>query len=158
MKLSLGCGSKIRPAVDGWVNHDRLPRPGVDLAFDLSVLPWPVKDLRGHFDLILAEDVLEHVPCNLTLPVMDECWKLLAPGGTMLIQTPVFGSYYHLADLTHCRGFILDSFDIFDPETFIGSRNPWYTDCRWQIVSKTQDATPLDRGANLHFVLKRREK
>lgn len=155
VNLTLGCGFKLKPPPH-WLNHDREPRPGIDLAFDLCDVPWPCRHLRGQIHHILAEDVLEHVPANLTLPVMDECWGLLAPDGTMEIQTPVFGSYYHLADLTHCRGFILDSFDILDPDTTIGAKNPWYTTRRWQIIRKSQDDTPLDRGANLHFLLKKR--
>lgn len=154
MKLTLGCGSKIRK---GWLNHDRTPRPGIDIAFDLSRFPWPVERLRGQVDEILAEDVLEHISCDKTLAVMDECWALLRPDGTMTIQVPVFGSSYHLADLTHCRGFSLDTFDLLDPDTAIGQKNPWYTSRRWRILEKRRDATPLDRGCNLHFRLAKRE-
>jgi len=60
----------------------------------------------------------------------------------------------HLADLTHCRGFSLESFDILDPDTTTGNRNPWYTSRRWRIRDRAQDIP--GRGFNLHFILQKR--
>jgi len=152
MKLSLGCGHKLQGA--GWLNHDQQLRAGVQLAFDLAEFPWPVQTLHGKIEHILAEDVLEHVPAPLTLKAMDECWGLLTPGGTIDIQVPIFGSRNHLADLTHCRGFCLESFDILDPDTGTGARNPWYTTRRWKILARREDQP--GRGFNLHFTLQKR--
>lgn len=152
MNLSLGCGHQLQGA--GWLNHDRTPRPGINLAFDLAVFPWPVIHLHGKIQHILAEDVLEHIPAHLTLRAMDECWQLLTPTGTMEIQVPIFGARNHLADLTHCRGFSLESFDILDPDTRTGSKNPWYTARRWSILVRRQDEP--GHGFNLHFTLRKR--
>ena len=152
MKLSLGCGHKPQGA--GWLNHDQKLRAGVQLGFDLSEFPWPVANLHGKITHILAEDVLEHIPAHLTLKAMDECWALLTPTGTMEIQVPIFGGRNHLADLTHCRGFSLESFDLLDPDTPVGKHNPWYTTRRWKILSRSQDEP--GRGFNLHFLLQKR--
>lgn len=152
MNLSLGCGHKLRGA--GWLNHDRTPRAGIDLAFDLASFPWPVQALRGKIKHILAEDVLEHLPAHLTLAALDECWGLLTPSGTIEIQVPIFGGRNHLADLTHCRGFGIESFDILDPDTPVGAKNPWYTCRRWQITERRQDVPA--HGFNLHFTLRKR--
>jgi hypothetical protein len=156
VKLTLGCGNKVKPTADGWLNHDKIRRPGVDLAFDLGRFPWPVKHLRGSIEYLLAEDVLEHIPCEKLLTVMDECWGLLIPGGTMDIQVPLFGSFNHLADLTHCRGFSVDSFDLLDPDTPVGSRQNYYTTRTWTILEKRQDEP--GRGFNVHFRLQKRTK
>jgi len=152
MKLSLGAGRKIKGS--GWLNHDLVHHPGIDLAFDLGTFPWPVSHLHGKILHILAEDVLEHIPPHLTLKAMDECWGLLTPAGTMEIQVPIFGKRNHLADLTHCRGFSLESFDILDPDTRTGSLNPWYTTRRWSITHRRQDEP--GHGFNLHFSLRKR--
>jgi len=152
MKLSLGCGHKLQGA--GWLNHDLTRRAGVQLAFDLAEFPWPVANLLGKIEHILANDVLEHIPAHLTLKAMDECWALLTPTGTMEIQVPIFGGRNHLADLTHCRGFSLESFDLLDPDTPVGKHNPWYTTRRWKILSRSQDEP--GRGFNLHFLLQKR--
>jgi len=152
MNLSLGCGHKLQGP--GWLNHDRTLRDGVQLAFDLGEFPWPVANLHGKIGHILAIDVLEHIPAHLTLKAMDECWMLLTPTGTMEIQVPIFGGRNHLADLTHCRGFSLESFDILDPDTTTGSRNPWYTSRLWKILTRSQDKP--GHGFNLHFLLQKR--
>ena len=153
LRLTLGCGAKVLADA---INHDRYPRAGVDLAFDMTVFPWPVDHLRGRLKHIIAEDVLEHIPPEKLIAVFDECWGLLADGGTMFVQVPVHGSYYHLADLTHCRGFCADSFDVLDPATTIGGKTPWYTTRHWRIDRKESDNKPLDRGANLRFWLSKR--
>lgn len=152
MKLSLGCGHKLQGA--GWLNHDLTRRAGVQLAFDLAEFPWPVANLLGKIEHILANDVLEHIPAHLTLKAMDECWGLLIADGTIDIQVPIFGGRNHLADLTHCRGFSLESFDILDPDTTTGSKNPWYTTRRWKTLSRAQDKP--GHGFNLHFTLQKR--
>ena len=121
---------------------------------DLAEVPWPVANLHGKVEHILAIDVLEHIPAHLTLKAMDECWALLTPTGTMQIQVPIFGGRNHLADLTHCRGFSLESFDLLDPDTPVGKHNPWYTTRRWRILSRDQDKP--GRGFNLHFSLQKR--
>jgi hypothetical protein len=154
VKLTLGCGAKVLSAADGWLNHDRTRRPGIDLAFDLARFPWPVKRLRGAVEEILAEDVLEHLPKELMVRVMDECWGLLIPDGMMDIQLPMFGTFNHLADLTHCWGGSVETFDLLDPDTVVGGKNPWYTDRRWKILEKRQDAP--GQGFNCHFRLQKR--
>lgn len=152
MKLSLGSGHKTHGS--GWLDHDRTKRDGIDLAFDLGVFPWPVGHLQGKILFILAEDVLEHIPAHLTLQAMDECWGLLVPGGSIEIRVPIFGQRNHIADITHCRGFSLETFDILDPNTTAGIRYPWYTTRRWDILDRRQDEP--GHGFNLHFTLRKR--
>ncbi len=54
-RINIGCGYDVRP---GWLNVDSVARHGPDLiadATDLSMLP------NGHFDEVVANDVLEHI-------------------------------------------------------------------------------------------------
>lgn len=87
MKLNLGCGPDIKP---GFVNVDLRDFPGVTKV-DLSSLPWPWKD--GEVDEILMLDFLEHFPYRKTVPILQEVWRILKPGGRVEIQVP---------DLEHC--------------------------------------------------------
>ena len=64
-KLHLGCGTVIK---QGWINHDLVPLPGVDVVHDLRVFPWPFEN--GKFDEVYMKDVLEHLPD--TLRTMEE--------------------------------------------------------------------------------------
>lgn len=156
MKLNLGCGSVIRPKAEGWLNHDICLHDGVDRAFDLTQFPWPTGDWQGKVEELELTDVFEHIPAHLSIPFMNECWDLLIPGGIVRIQVPVFGTHCHLGDLTHCRGFSVETFDILDPDTAVGRRNPWYTSKRWRILERRQDTPPPKGGYNLHFVLAKR--
>jgi len=115
MRLNLGCGRDIRR---GWVNLDRQPFPGVDVAHDLDVLPWPFEATA--FERIDALDVFEHVADLVA--VMDECWRVLAPGGALVIRGPLANGAHHWIDPTHRRAFVPGSFDYFCANTRRGQR------------------------------------
>lgn len=87
MKLNLGAGADLKT---GYVNVDFRDLPGV-LKVDLSKLPWPWKD--GEVEDILMLDFLEHFPYRKTVPILQEVWRVLKPGGRVEIQVP---------DLEHC--------------------------------------------------------
>lgn len=145
--LNLGCGARpdgrgLIPTGAEIVNHDRWQHaPHVDVAHDLRLFPWPWAD--GEFDLIVAFDVLEHLPD--TLATMDECWRILSPGGELWVHT---NNIEHPAaafrDPTHVRYFQYESFDFFDPETAWGrSYGRFYTTRHWQLLEKRRDACEL---------------
>lgn len=106
--LNLGCGENILPSAPGltWVNLDREPREGVDLAHDLEVTPLPCSE--GEFDFILASHVLEHVVNYI--PLMHELHRILKPGGTLVVKVPEFPCRAAVADPTHVRYFVPESF------------------------------------------------
>jgi 2-polyprenyl-3-methyl-5-hydroxy-6-metoxy-1,4-benzoquinol methylase len=54
---------------------------------------------RGNFDLVTLDDVLEHVISPKL--VLDECWRVLRPGGRAAI---VFPPYYDVLDGSHLSG------------------------------------------------------
>jgi predicted SAM-dependent methyltransferase len=86
VKLNLGCGNDIK---SGYVNVDfRKTHPEVVLA-DLSVFPWPFED--GSAEEILMLDFLEHFPYAQTNQILLECYRVLAPGGQVVIQVPDAG-------------------------------------------------------------------
>lgn len=74
LKLNLGCGRNLIP---GWQNHDR----DVDLE---KPLPWP--DASARF--ILMEHVLEHFASPLAYRLLQECWRVLEPGGVIRVCVP----------------------------------------------------------------------
>jgi len=156
-KLQLGCGNAPLPVVEGWVNHDLFKHSSyVDVAFDLRVSPWPISEIES-FSEILALDVFEHIPVECGIPFFDECWRLLEPNGTLFLRVPEFGSCYHLGDLTHVRGFGLNSFELLDPDSKTGQNN-FYTTRFWRILKKKRPypAQSLDQGRNLEFLFQKR--
>jgi len=120
--LDLGCGSKPRNP------YARSCLCGVDIrgvssagavefrAANLSIdpIPWPA----DHFGSVSAFDFLEHVPRVLVTPdgrgtffpfirLMNEVWRVLAPGGLLYALTPAFPHPDAFVDPTHVN-FITD--------------------------------------------------
>jgi SAM-dependent methyltransferase len=69
-------------AVDGYVNLDLFPMPGVDVAADAHHLPF--RDAM--FQRVECDAVLEHVRCPEE--VVAEMRRVLAPGGYLHLVTP----------------------------------------------------------------------
>ena len=129
MILNLGAGNDIR---EGAVNHDRIRhRPEIEVAHDLNVLPWPWGD--ESFDVIVARAVLEHLRIDL-LESVGECWRLLRPGGKLVMKLPYWQHRNSYIDPTHYWQFDLATVKIFDPETRYGRSYRFYTDRKWRIV------------------------
>ena len=107
-KLELGCG---RAPTSGYIHHDRRKHsPYIDVEHNLDILPWPWAN--ESLDEILAIDVFEHL--NLMPDSwLQECHRLLKPGGVLRLRVPVFGSPWHIIDPTHVRGFHHLNFDYF---------------------------------------------
>lgn len=105
MKLNIGCGAK---RLDGWVNIDIRPGPGVDLVGNLET--GIVLD-DGCANEILLDNVIEHIG-NVTA-AMNEIWRLAADGCRVRLITPHFSSLASWEDPTHCNHFALNSFDHF---------------------------------------------
>ena len=131
MILNLGAGK--RP-IEGAVNHDwRLDpaRPYITAAHDLNVMPWPWPDDSAH--KIVARAVFEHLDIDL-VRALDECWRILEPGGYLYLKLPHWKSELAHADPTHRWYYTLASFDQFDPERRRGQEYDFYTARHWRIV------------------------
>ena len=89
-KLNLCCGDDIR---NGYVNVDfRRTHPNTIQA-DLSQLPWPFADESASEILLL--DALEHFSWRLTTRILLECFRVLEPGGSLVIQVPAAEQMAH---------------------------------------------------------------
>ncbi len=125
-QLHLGSGKDYKP---GWLNVDVLARAEPDLLLDLSqpqALPLrarsdtvgPVELDAGQFDLVFANNVLEHVP---DLPgLMTQVLRLLRVGGKLVIEVPYEHAPTAWQDPTHVRAM---------------NENSWlyYTDWFWYL-------------------------
>jgi predicted SAM-dependent methyltransferase len=143
-RLNLGCGKRPLPEA---INHDRqFFFAHVDHAWDLNHFPWPWPD--GSFREVIAEDVLEHL--DDVVGFMDECWRILSPGGRLRLCVPHYQSENVAIDPTHRRGFHPRSFEYFTQEGF--GQTYHYTDRRWRVVQQSEtDGT----AHNLVFILEK---
>lgn len=81
-KLNLGCGFDHR---EGYLNVDMNSWHGPDLLADVRRLDFlPAQ----HYDEILAQDVLEHLPRNDTVRVLAHWNRLLKDKGRIVIRVP----------------------------------------------------------------------
>jgi len=83
VKLNLGCGEDIRSE---YVNCDIRIVRGVDVQLDLEHASLPFRSESA--DEILLKDALEHVSWRKVDLVLKECFRILKPGGTVIIQAP----------------------------------------------------------------------
>lgn len=102
--VNLACGPDIRP---GWLNVDFFD-PRADLLHDLREFPWPFPDQS--VDTVTVEHYIEHLPFtdkrDLLDETMREIWRILRPGGEVLIATPYAGSRNDHWNHKHVRSFI----------------------------------------------------
>lgn len=155
--LHLGCGH--RP-LEGAVNHDRWQHaPYVDVAHDLDVLSWPWNDEA--FDKVIALDVMEHLRIDVQV-WLDECWRILKPGGVLVLRLPAFDNPCSYRDVTHRRVFHHESFHMFDPDTQLWQDygqfywGPGYN--RWWKIEQVERVNPDPRYkvGDLGYVLRKR--
>lgn len=82
--LLLNCGSGQRPFAKPWVNIDAQERWSPDLIADCSSLHYS----DGSADMIVLHHVLEHFGCGEGQGVLREAYRLLRPGGSLLVFVP----------------------------------------------------------------------
>lgn len=137
-KLHLGCGTVIKK---GWVNHDIMQLPGVDVVHDLGAFPWPFEDRQ--FDEVYMKDVLEHLP--EIIKTMEELYRITKPGAKIYITVPYWNSVIAYADPTHVKFFTEFSFDFFDPTKDACKERPYYSNARFYIKKLGLWVTPFEQ-------------
>lgn len=127
--LNLGAGNRV---IGDAVNHDVVKhRPEIAVVWDLNNMPWPWPD--NSFDQIVARAVLEHIRPDL-VQSLNECWRILRPGGQLFVKLPYWESEISHEDPTHRWFFALRSLDQFDPDTERGREYAFYTPRKWRIL------------------------
>jgi SAM-dependent methyltransferase len=140
-KLNFGSGKSWK---ENMFNVDILHERGPDLIFDFSN-PFPfdtplstrrfgdVSIPRGHFEYILADNVLEHIPDLIT--AMTNCINLLDVGGVLEVMVPYDLSYGAWQDPTHVRAFNERSWLYYtDWCWYVG-----WIDYRFDLIEQTYD-------------------
>ncbi len=140
--LNLGCGDRLilaPPSPGSWVitNHDRTRhRPDVDVAWDLNRRPWPWGD--NSVTLIQAWQVLEHLTLTLG-ESLDECWRILKPGGRLTVNLPLWRAEASHHDPTHRYWVTTRTLEFFDPDAELGSRFAHiYGHRPWRIIQQSR--------------------
>lgn len=100
--LDLGAAHRKPP---GYLGVDRYPGEGIDI---VATLPERLDLSDNSVGLIRAVDFLEHVPAKV--PLINELYRLLAPGGMLLSMTPSSDGRGAYQDPTHVAYYNENSF------------------------------------------------
>ncbi len=119
--VDIGCGNgslvhQIRQAgymhvvgVDVSAEQVELARErSLDDIIQADLLEW-LDTTDERFDAVVAVDLIEHFDPADVLDALDRVWRVLVPGGRVIIRTPnaegPFGARYRYSDLTHGLAF-----------------------------------------------------
>ena len=102
LALDLGAAHRKPP---GYLGVDQYPGDGVDI---VATLPGPLDLPDNSVGVIRAVDFLEHVPEKV--PLINELYRLLAPGGMLLSLTPSSDGRGAYQDPTHISYYNENSF------------------------------------------------
>ena len=81
-RLHLGCGEH---RMEGWINTDFAMTGAQDVLLDVR-RPLPFGDASVRF--IHSEDLIEHIDLDDGRRLIEECFRVLEPGGVMRLLTP----------------------------------------------------------------------
>ncbi len=83
LKLHLGCGDQY---IDGYVNIDLRKTTATDFVCRIENLPYP----NDSAEIIELYHVIEHLPRHDLPAAMREWYRVLSPGGKLIIECPDF--------------------------------------------------------------------
>lgn len=126
-KIILGAGKYQRQ--EGWQTLDQFAFDGIDIVHNLNN-QFPLES--SSITELSAIHVVEHLE-NL-VNFMDECHRVLIPGGSLYIETPEAGTNPDLqfADPTHVRCYRKHTF--INYFTLAGIEAFGYTNKAWAIL------------------------
>ena len=134
MKLNIGCG---RDTKDGYVNLDRVKLKGVNVTHNLDSYPYPFKN--NTFKEVLCYSILEHL--NNPENTMKELHRISKPGATIKIIVPYWNSHLAWGDITHKRGFTLDTFLSLTKN----DDRAYYFDFHYKIIRQKTIPSPIGK-------------
>ena len=102
MKLNIGAGAH---PLEGFTNLD-LPD------FDMTLIPWRYEN--NSVESINLSHVIEHVDKEAGFAVLEECYRVLEPGGVLRIATPDLDKFikaHATGDFSELGGYKWTSLD-----------------------------------------------
>lgn len=108
-------------------------------AYTISVgLPFPDNSIES----IVSHHALEHIGEGF-MPLVDDIYRVLKPGGIFQAITPLFPSTSAVSDADHCRFFMEDTWEAFCGTPGDTPQNCWlasfsvpYTRARFKLIDK----------------------
>ena len=144
MKLNLGCCDNL---LDGYINVDRVPGPGVTVADLQQPWPWPDNSVAH----IRAHDVIEHLADKIF--TMNEIWRVLQPGGQVEIIVPTTEGTGAWQDPTHVSFWNRRSFLYYEAGNPYRERFAQHYGIKARFRTVSEHTSPSVDGPKLTIVL-----
>lgn len=112
MKLDLACGSTPAEGYEGVDSRELTQAYKVDL----ERFPWPWEN--DSIEALRCSHYVEHCPDLVAF--MNECHRILTPGGELYIRCPYQHSDAAWQDPTHVRALNMKSWDYYDSQLRAG--------------------------------------
>jgi len=138
--LDIGCGKNKS---EDSIGIDHIPLEGVDLIFDITKIPYPLKN--DIVDMIICKNVMEHI--KNFIAVMEEFYRVLKPNGKLIIDSPHGRTLRYLGDPTHERPITCSTMNYFLP----GYSYNYYTKARFRILKVDLERIPSGSGIFYNF-------
>jgi SAM-dependent methyltransferase len=122
---NLGCGAQRYPGVIG---VDIVP--DAELVANLDRTPWPIID--NNADVVLSFHTFEHL-ADLNA-AMREIYRILKPGGRLIIEVPYFRHVGAFQDPTHKRFFTGSTMGYFYANK--KRETARYSDARFKLIGR----------------------
>ena len=128
--LDFGCGND---KVKNSVGIDKIKSETVDVVHDLDIYPYPFED--NFFDLIVCKHSISHI--NDLKKTLSEAYRILKPGGRMLIIAPHFTSDNTYTDYTikHFFGYRTLDYFIAD-ESGLSKKYSYYSNKKFSMINR----------------------
>ena len=126
-KLNLGAGYD---PINGYTRIDWTGQP--DIRCDVRHLPFKERS----FSEIRAHHILEHIPREDFIVLLNACWVVLGDGGILDIEVPIFPSDDAMADPAHVSFFVLATFDYFVLDNGHNVHRRLYSSLHWKWVCR----------------------
>lgn len=147
IRLDLGGGHAPAP---GHINIDIVPE--ADIVWDLNkglpigkssyVSPEEQQDFKD-VEGIRCHQVLEHL--TTIIPLLNDCYEVLRPGGVMEISTPLYGTTQAAQDPTHVRCLVPETFLYFRKDSpFEKEQNEYGISARFEVETEILDGWNLN--------------
>jgi SAM-dependent methyltransferase len=107
--LDLGCGEN---KVEGATGLDNVALKGVDIVHDLLSFPYPIP--VESYETIYLRHIIEHFSIENINLILQECHRILIPGGRVIICVPHVFSIAAFTDITHKSFFTFNSGKFWD--------------------------------------------
>lgn len=125
--LDIGCGENRQP---NYVTMDIRKLPNIDIVWDVTKFPYPIPD--NTCLTVLMSHLWEHIEPKYRVDVMNELWRIMKPGGQLLLSSPYANSFGAMQDPTHYGAPNEATFTYFDPGYPLYNV---YKPKKWKLIS-----------------------